>query len=163
MMEQFSGIPSDPEPSGQLVSKLPDFQPFIDQAKLELQHDNAKLDLIIVKKPFDQKGVLNIRFRGPDEYKAEVRFLLNESANAILVNHELKTSGINKVLRPIFKLHFGDYTWFIKCIYVVMGIFLCLLTTAGYWGPLCACPILWTFPQQPSEHTDVAGCCVITS
>ena len=130
MMEQFTGIPSDPKPSGILVGQLPDFQPFIDQAKLEL-NDNAKLDFIIVRNPFDEKGVLNLRFTGPNDYKAEVKFLLHESTEAVLVNQELKTNGINKVLRPIFKLHFGDYAWFIKCIYVLISIFLCLLTTAG--------------------------------
>ena len=131
MMEQFTGVPSDPKPSGELVNKIPELQPFIDQARLELNQKNAKLKLILIRAPFDQNGMLNIRFAGADEYQAEVKFLHNESKDVIFVNQELKTSGINKVLKPIFKLHFGDYSWFIKCIYVLMGVFLCLLTTAG--------------------------------
>ena len=131
MMEQFTGIPADPKPSKELVSELPDIQPFIDQAKLELQHSDTKLDLILIRKPYDQKGMLNLRFSGPDDYKAEVQYLLNESTDPIFVNHEQKTSGINKVLTPIFKLHFGRYGWFIKSIYVLMTAFLCLLVTAG--------------------------------
>jgi len=132
-MEHFNGLPADPKPSGEVVSALPDIQPFIKRANEEIQDENLHFSHLSFSNPYDENGVLNVRYyETPDSGKrTEVKFLPYVSDEPIAINRQFGATGVREVLRPVLLLHFGDYEGFWKLLYVIMGVSLCVLTTAG--------------------------------
>ncbi|MEM9017317.1 MAG: PepSY-associated TM helix domain-containing protein [Verrucomicrobiota bacterium] len=130
LMQYFSGVESPAEFTETRVESLPPLDPFIERTLEEAP--GVEIVNLFLEKPYDEGARLHVHFDEGGGAIGEAKFDIHESTEPVFFATASAAPIGSRIMGVAFMLHFANFGGlFMKILYTIGGVLLCLLTYAG--------------------------------